>query len=405
MDAKKVSPPPLHEAFQTPDCHVSVTTLFIDVANSTAMQQNEPEGSWVPQMGWFYQKVNDLLIELRATVPEDVDTKYLGDGIMVTTSSRFAAELVNFGIRVQEEVNKASRRAADGGKNKIFFNVAIGVATGKVYRFTAPDGLVDYVSKVVSTARRLCDAATPRAVFIDEATSFTNMSFVTSQYGEAEGRETPEYLGDRSFAPLKGLREPIAYYEILWEVNRFGVKGETATTAVEQARDAGKATKTASLSIDKPQRFSGVVKAWNGERGYGFITNDAGQDFYFNPQLLAYAEDAADVRIGDRVAFMGLPPAKNGAAPQAAVILFDDEDAEGTVQSLPTHDRKYGWIVIEDGRGTRHFVYLGIEAAPKVIQRGDKVEFTVRVGHQGASATKVRRPGEPDEPTELAPVA
>lgn len=403
MDAK--SPPPLHEAFNAAaECYVSISTLFIDMANSTAMQQNEPEAAWVPQYGWFYKKVSDLLDTLRSVVPDDVDAKYLGDGIMVTTSSRYATDLVNFGIRVQEEVNKASRRQADGGKSQIDFNVSVGVSTGKAYRFTSPDGLVDYVSKVISTARRLCDAATPRAVFIDEDTSLTcNLSYVSSQYGQADGRTVAEYLGDRAFAPLKGLNLPIAYYEILWEISRFGVKGETATTAVEQAqhREAGRSAGSAATSThDKPQRHSGVVKSWNVERRYGFITSDSGTDFYFNPQLLAYPdEDVSDIQISDRVAFMGLPPAKEGAAPQAAVILFDNEDADGVVHALPSADRKYGWLVIEDRRGTRHFVYLPAEAVPRGLQRGEKVDFTVRVGHQGASATEVHRPEAPSGPT------
>ncbi len=400
---KKV-PPPLHEAFTHPaDCHVQISSLFIDIANSTSMQQNEPEASWVPQLGWFYEKVSHLLSELRSTVPDDVDAKYLGDGIMVTATSRYATELVNFGIRVQEEVNKASRRGADGTKGQIDFNVSVGVSSGKAYRFTSPDGLVDYVSKAVSTARRLCDAATPRAVFIDEDTQMTcNLSYITSQYGQAEGRSVAEYIGDRAFAPLKGLNMPIGYYEILWEISRFGVKGETATNAVEQAqaREAAHATTSAALTTahSKPQRHSGLVKSWIADRRFGFIASDTGEDFYFNPQLLAYDEDTDDIQIGDRVAFMALPPARAGAAPQAAVVLFEGEDADGIIHATPSAERKYGWIVIEDSRGTRHFVYLPSEAMPAGMQRGERVEFTVKVGHQGASATKVRRPDEPNKP-------
>lgn len=387
--------PPLHEAFtQQARCYVQISSLFIDIAGSTAMQQNEPEASWVPQLGWFYEKVHLLLKDLRAEVPNPVDAKYLGDGIMVTTDSRCATELVNFGIRVQEEVNRASRRGADGSKGQIDFNVSVGVATGRAYRFTSPDGLVDYVSKTVSTARRLCDAATPRAVFIDEDTQMTcNLSYISSQYGNAEGRRVAEYIGEKAYAPLKGLNDPIGYFEVLWETSRFGVKSETATSAVERERANNVAAQRSEVAVvdpAKPQRHVGKIKSWNAEKEFGFIEADDGTDYYFNRNLLAHADDADEgIESGLRVAFMGLPPAKQGASPQAAVVLFDNVEAEGVVSSLPSSERRYGWIVVADARGTRHFVYLAASEVPEDAKRDSPVVFTVQVSSQGSSAAKV----------------
>lgn len=67
--------------------------------------------------------------------------------------------------------NLASR-FFDGTKGQIDPNVSVGVseAEEKTYRSPNYDGLVDYVSR--PSRRRAttphCDAATPRAVFIDE---------------------------------------------------------------------------------------------------------------------------------------------------------------------------------------------------------------------------------------------
>lgn len=393
---------PLSEAFQHPtDSQVQVTSCFVDVVGSTSMQQNEAEASWVPQFGWFYSNVSDLIGKLTAEVGDHVDVKYLGDGIMVTVGARYATQLVNFAIGVQEVVCRASRPDTDGGKGRIDFNVSIGVVSGKAYMFEAPDGLIDYVGKTISTARRLCDMASARAIFIDKETERACIgNDVQSDMSRAHRRTEDDVFGELTQVTLKGLNNPIPYFEILWDINRFGVKGEVASSSSAARPQPMSSTPIgASSEISTPapraERMAGVVKSWNAERRFGFLTNEAGEDFYFNPTLLAFPEDADDdVPAGDRVAFMAIPPMRKGGARQAAVLLFDGERADGTISTLPNDERSYGWIFVEDHRGTRHFVYLPSSMVPAGAVRGSKVEFTVQVGLKGAAATKVT-PVEP----------
>lgn len=380
----------LKDAFGDPSSRVSVTSAFIDINGSTLMHQNEPEGSWVPQLGWFYEGVHELCVEAGF----GIDEKYLGDGIMLTASSSHATEMVNLAIKVQEKIRKANRRSDDGGGGQINFNVSIGIVTGVATQFRSPDGLTDYVGKTIDTARRLCDAATARAIFIDTATQVSsNGSLISSIMGRAHDRLPEEYFGELSSIPVKGLKNPVNYFEILWEGDRFGVKNEVASvTALREAPLAGAVTATTStaLGTGKTERLAGRVKTWDPDRGFGFITSEAGEDLYFNRNLMAYEEDLDGLTPGARVGFIALPPSQVGKSRQAAVILIDGSDASGYVQSPASTERHYGWLVVEDSHRTRHFVYLPAHAA-KGLAKGDQVDFTVKVGTQGASATDVEK--------------
>lgn len=389
--------PPLNEAFNRPsESKMQVASAFIDITGSTGMQQNLPEASWLPQLGWFYWVLPGLMADLAEKTGAPVDSKYLGDGVMVTVGSRHATELVNFAIEVQETVCRANRRDADGGAGAIEFNVSVGVVTGTAYRFRSPDGLIDYASKAISTARRLCDIASPRAVLIDRSTERTcNGSAVESRIGRAHDRTPDEYFGAATTVALKGLNSPVEFFEVLWETDRFGVKGAVADTSSAAAvRDLNapppRPQPAATTRDDRPQRSSGEVKVWKPDSGFGFIRRDVdGEEFFFNRRLLAFSEDAEDIKVGDRVAFLTLAPAREGTARRAAVILFDDERADGVIHAMPNETHPYGWVVVTDSRGTRHFVYVPQDALPAHLKHGAGVQFTVRVGSRGAAAESI----------------
>jgi CspA family cold shock protein len=48
--------------------------------------------------------------------------------------------------------------------------------------------------------------------------------------------------------------------------------------------------------------MTGTIKRLNTDKGFGFIRNDTGQEYFFH-QSAIYGEGIADLREGDRVEF------------------------------------------------------------------------------------------------------
>lgn len=386
--------PSLREAFQDESCRVNVTSMFVDIVNSTQLQANEPEGSWIPQTGWFYDLVDDLVRGAAAPLC----CKFLGDGIMITTDAAYATEVVNLAIQIQEGIRRNGPRP-DGTAGRIAFNVSIGIVTGAAIRFQSPDGLVDFTSKAISSARRLCDAATARAIFMDLNTEIcVNGILLSSEIGRAQRRTAPEYRGEPSSIMVKGLANPLQYYEVWWEVDRFGLKNET----VASDRPTGGGATRAQSSVSSGQRVSvggthherlaGRVKCWGVDKGFGFITAESGEEFYFNKALLAYDDDAKELQEGLRVAFTSAPAA-DGKCRRATLVLLDGEEATARVHVAPSVDRPHGWLAIDGERGAIHMVYVRGDALPTGARKGTEVNFRVAVGTRGASAVDLELVG------------
>ncbi len=398
--------PSLNAAWNDPGSRVLMSFMFVDVENSTKMQAQEPEASWLPQTAFFY----DLCDKLIAESPFSIYVKFLGDGIMLTCDTEDATAMVNLAISLQEAIRRNGPRP-DGSPGAIAFNVSIGIVTGTAIRFLAPDGLVDFVGKTTSTARRLCDAATARAIFIDTTTAGSIVPVrICSEIGRVQGREYAEYLGDVSQTEAKGLSSPVQYYEVLWESNRFGRKNDPApnpsapVSEVPPGNQRGP-TKHAPLAAAggsaRPERFSGRVKTWGADKEFGFITSDQGEEFFFNKRLLAYDEDMAELRPGVRVAFTTLPPVSEGKLRRAAVVLLDGKEATGKAFSPPTQERPYGWIEVLDDFGTAHLVHVSGADWPASVPKGSEVDFTIRVSNKGASAIDIAA-AQDAEPTGAA---
>ncbi len=156
----------LREAFADADSRVGRTVVFIDQVGSTQMKEQQPEAGWLPALGWLY----DTVTMIATAAVESVEVKYLGDGIMLVFDSDNATEAVNAAVRVQEAINDAAG-GASGTKGTIDFTCSVGISTGSVVTFVTPTGSRDYLGTVVDKARRLCDAASPKAIFADRATA------------------------------------------------------------------------------------------------------------------------------------------------------------------------------------------------------------------------------------------
>lgn len=58
------------------------------------------------------------------------------------------------------------------------------------------------------------------------------------------------------------------------------------------------------------QRYSGMLKKWNAERGFGFITaDDGGQDIFVH--VSAFARDGGPPQVGEALGF-AVEPDRNG---------------------------------------------------------------------------------------------
>lgn len=373
----------LSEAATDPACKFSGTWIFVDICGSTDMKQSQPEQSWITQLGWFYGTINQLVNDTGVGFAK----KYLGDGILLSTIDDNATKAVSLAIKIQEAI-------ADGNKmnghamGQINFNVSIGVATGEARIFRAPDGLIDFAGIIVDKTRRLCDLASPRAIFIDPDTrDAAHMGRISARVGEILGRRGDDYLGERFRTAVKGISEAIEYYEVLWEQSPFGVKNEAAGEIVTKS-ERQKTIAPAATTTPERRRFIGKVKVYNSQKGFGFIKADTGEDFYLSRDLLVYPEDEEKLKEGAAVAFVPLEAVQSGKSRQAGATLLAGEAAEGRLVRQPL-DGKPGWIEVEDKFGHKNLVFMAVTPSTRDLKRGAWLSFVVGVNDKGAYAQEV----------------
>ena len=166
---------------------VLTSVLFTDLVDSTALASRlGPERSEELRRTHF-----GLLRDAIATAG-GTEVKNLGDGLMVTFASPSSALVGATGI--QKAVARHNGRASDP------LRVRIGVSVGEAY---ADDG--DYFGESVIEAARLCAAAEGGQILATELVR------------TMVGRHSPfgfRVVGDLN---LKGLPEPVATVEVMWE--------------------------------------------------------------------------------------------------------------------------------------------------------------------------------------------
>lgn len=403
-NALEIDLPELHQAFTDPRADYVGTFVFVDQNGSTQMKTDQTGSKWKSQLAWFYVRVTEIAQEVCPLA----HTKYLGDGILITVDDKYAVEAINMAIKIDEAISAASQPRNDHSTADIDFNVSIGIATGDVVRFRAPDGGVDHVGLPVDKARRLCDTASPKAIFIDDTTrDAANMNRVESRIGFALNRRGAQYRGDRQLTPAKGLHEPIGYYEILWEQQLFGVRSAVVTESTAAAVVDPSPTrpgaeplrhqpqpKTATTA--KQERCVGRVKVWYQDRGFGFVTGPSGEEFYFNRKLMVFPdEDARKLAKNVELAFVALPSSTEKNR-RAGGVLLVGEYADGVLTALPT-SKPYGWITVKDEEGNRHPVYMALTVQTRKFAKGTELSFKVSASPHGAAAQDVELVSDDDD--------
>ena len=396
----------LREAFAEHQSREARTVLFIDQVGSTSMKEQQPEAGWLPALGWLYDTVTALATHADA----DAQIKYLGDGIMITFDSDRATDAVNVAVAVQEAINDANQ-GRTGAKGAIDFNCSVGISTGSVVAFVTPTGSRDYVGTVVDKARRLCDAASPKAIFVDRATaSAANVMKIASRLGIALGRAPEQYQGDVQRAPLKGFDQPVEYYEIFWDQQLYGLKSETVTSNTDRMTGNTDRLRPAALApvgrarlpLERPlakrqgtpeERHVGEVTCWKPNANFGFVRDPrTGEDFYFRASHLVYPEDVGEsLHVGSRVVFVAGAQVDGERKRHAVAILMLDDYAEGTLK-LP-EGKAHGWLRVQDELGNSHHVFTPRSAVGRYAP-GTLLSFKVAANEKGGLAEEIEEPSE-----------
>lgn len=376
----------LRDAFASPESRTEQTIVVVDINGSTAMKETQPQAAWLPTFGFVYDTVTTLASE---TVPSVV-IKYLGDGIMLVFDVDQATDAVNAAIRIQEAIRDAGR-GTGGTMGMVKITCSVGISSGEVIRFTTPAGVLDFVGAQVDKAFRLCSAANENAIFVDTQTlGAANVTRFKSRVGAALGWTSDQYLGDPQKVTLKGFGQPVAYHEIKWDHQLYGVASSEVTASTDRLRpaptDRGNAGDAHPASAPGAmERHTGEITCWRPEKGFGFIRDKlTGESFWFSPKRLVYPDSADNLELSTSVAFVAVGTADGNRSRQAGAILVIGEQADGPLVSIPA-GKSYGWIRVEDEQSNRHLVYV-----PQRELSGCKIRdilgFTVAANDRGAYA-------------------
>ncbi|MEO6081715.1 MAG: adenylate/guanylate cyclase domain-containing protein [Umezawaea sp.] len=391
--------PLLRDSFAAVESRVHRTALFIDQVGSTAMKAKMPEAQWLTTAGFIYDVINQVIAEIETD--KEILVKYQGDGALLVFDSADATKAITAAIKIQHMIKRANDNAS--GSRTIESYCSIGVASGWMVAFTTPNGTFDHLGTVVDKAARLCDAANANAIFIDHDTAgAANTTLLVSPLGAELNRTPKEYLGEAERVDAKGFEQPVEYFEILWDQQRYSVKNkiETARTSYTErqvtspSRQAPTRIPVAASSPVHQERRQGEVKTWVEDGKYGFIRDhESGEEFYFKPAMLVDSDDLPAVRkAGTPVAFAAKDASPNHKHRQAGGILLIGEFYEGDL--VIPKDKPYGWILVEDPQGTRNRVYARNVAAHKT---GDALSFRVAKGSRGVYADNIAPAAEQDD--------
>jgi cold shock protein len=173
---------------------------------------------------------------------------------------------------------------------------------------------------------------------------------------------------------------------------------------------AGAGLPSAAGTADGADGADGTVAWYDEDKGFGFITPDAGAGDVF-VHARALAEGLTWLAEGDRVAYEVVrgekgpqardvqlvrgaePPAprRSAPAPPAGPASRDvpARGGEGVVARYDD-DRGFGFITPDAG-GDDLFVHVSVVLGPEPLQKGDRVRYAVRQSDRGPQADRVER--------------
>lgn len=399
-------PQDLSAAFQQ-GANGEFTAVFFDLRGSLEGKVTRSAAAWLSDLGFLYSTVRSCKDEL---VPHAV-IKFAGDGVILVVDSSYAAEAINCPIKVVEAFAEASAPRRGQFTGDVSMEVSVGIATGELLQFQPPEGGVDHVGPVMDIAARLCAMASPNAILVDTITvEVANMGKVSSRHGVLMRRTPAEYRGDRELVKMKGIPDLFPYHEVLWEAHRFGIRSEAVTEAASSRPPQPVSAVPPTPAVSLPDRGRagddkkiGTVKTWLPDKGFGFVTDAAGEDFHFSPKSLVYTEDAELLgKPNTQLAFRTAPALQEGKSRRAVTVLVIGGDAEGRITHI-NRDRHFAFIEVTDDFDNAISVYMSVLPA-QTWAVGDEVTFEVAASPKGPRAINVERvdDGHPDQPESAA---
>jgi len=343
----------LRDAFNN-TTKVPIVVMYVDLTGATELKTSTAEVSWLPTFGWFFDQVNDAVSQSDGSV-----CKYVTSGVIATFPVNHAALAINAAIAVQEKLREAKR------DNTYRCNCSVGISMGKAVPFFNGQQQ-DFIGTSVDRAERLALGASPGAVFVDEETvNAANMMDVFSIYGNAVSREGGEYLSTSEKLPSASSSAAIAYREVLWDAQAFGVKSSTLTemTSPPPPRTPTRTTMPTPIGFSEQTAWvEGRVARWDKVKGSGFITSSDGTTYYLHRDNLV--QGVPDPMHDGVVFFLAEQRPDNGRNRRANVVI--PVGALMGINLIRVRD-KYGFADARDSKGYRRdlFVNLGPDGAER----------------------------------------
>ncbi|MEU2106369.1 cold shock domain-containing protein [Nocardia sp. NPDC019255] len=385
--------PGLFDAIDTPS-NCEITVAFVDMRNGAGQKFEKSTLAWLSEFLKMFRIINSCRTELTVLSV----SKPEGDGVMVVVDSDHAHLLLNMCIAIMEQVTEAAAPRDGQPKGEIDISVAMGLATGKAFRYRPEEGGVDHLSPVCDRAARLCSAASAHAILVDTNTVDTaNMSRVQSKLGGFLHRTPEQYRGQRERVQLKGIPDPVEYHEIFYGQTLYGLRASavtevTGTTRPPASTPTLKTVPVSATATATTEQRNGKVKVWYPDRGYGFITDPAGEDFHVSARAVFYEDDCHHLSVtGAEVVFLTAPPVTEGKSRRAVNVLVIGQRADGVIRLIHP-EKPFGFIDVTDERSLRmSFHFFVSDQIRGQFKVGDEVSFEVATGTKGARAVNIDR--------------
>ena len=195
-------------------------------------------------------------------------------------------------------------------------------------------------------------------------------------------------MGEAEKISVKGVPVPVAYREVMWGRQLFGIRSGFVTNSTPAPDNIE--TLPVLIRLPDNTRKVGTVKYFDTAKSFGFIVSDDGEDFFVASSRLVYPEDVEHLTPGKRVAFIAAAAVAEGKARRASAVLIDGTMAEGILSSMPG-DRPYGFLRVLHFDGTSIDVWAASVALPDGAMRNEDFDFQVDVSSKGPKASKVTR--------------
>ncbi|HXG68803.1 MAG TPA: adenylate/guanylate cyclase domain-containing protein, partial [Blastocatellia bacterium] len=182
-----------------------VTMLFSDVRGFTTMSETLPPETVVQILNEYFAEMSPLVFEHQGLLD-----KYMGDGLMALfgvpySSADAAANAISAAIAMQRRMANVNSDLRERGLSEIA--IGIGINTGTVtVGYIGSEERTDYtaIGDPVNLAARLEKQAQGGQIIISRTTL------------EAAGNRFPVKPSGEVF--VKGKREPVQIYEVLWQI-------------------------------------------------------------------------------------------------------------------------------------------------------------------------------------------